>query len=334
MGNLLRFVRGISKPFRFDIELVGETVFFIRKERDPKELIPGVYGYGHTFPEAYTTWDADVKGSESHQRIVSYDFGGIKCLVRFESDGYLKHLVHTDEATISGSNSLGTAGDETINAALTAINLGSAKQLSATEAGPSSGSKLIIQSAGQRIQQNAVYDLKTRTAAREIDMSEMYPRLWVSQIPNFIVAYHTRGEFDEESIHVKDVRDDVFTWQADNQDAVKRLHMLLHLIIAFAQKSKPKREFEVCRSELDIIEIREQEPDGRHVLPGELLEEWSARQVDVRDGGGGLSDDGYEQYAESQSKFDNSDLESEVGSEKDNTACSAEDCGYCGHCHY
>src|SRR5437764_7357210 len=93
MGNLLRFVRKIDKPFRFHVEVVGNTVFFIRREISPTELIPNVRGYGHTFPEAYTTWETDARGSESHQRIVMYTFGGLKCLVRFESDGYLRDLV-------------------------------------------------------------------------------------------------------------------------------------------------------------------------------------------------------------------------------------------------
>ena len=50
MGNLLRFVRSIDKPFRFSVEVVDSTVFFVRKENQPDELIDGVRGYGHTFP--------------------------------------------------------------------------------------------------------------------------------------------------------------------------------------------------------------------------------------------------------------------------------------------
>ncbi|KAL9102571.1 MAG: hypothetical protein Q9163_002289 [Psora crenata] len=62
LGSLLRFVRRVDKPFRFFGEVVGNTVFFTRHKNSPTPLLVGVKGYGHTFPEAHTTWDADVRG--------------------------------------------------------------------------------------------------------------------------------------------------------------------------------------------------------------------------------------------------------------------------------
>lgn len=82
LGNLLRFTRGIDKAFRFTAEVIGKTLFLIRKENDPKQFIEGVRGYGHTFPDAYTTCPEEVKDSETHQRIIQYDLGGLQCLVR------------------------------------------------------------------------------------------------------------------------------------------------------------------------------------------------------------------------------------------------------------
>ncbi|KAJ5504067.1 hypothetical protein N7463_006941 [Penicillium fimorum] len=97
MGNLLRFALGHDKPFRMLVEVLGNTVFFIRRENSPTEMIPDVYGYGHTFPEAYTTWSARVGGSESHQRVMEYKFAGMQCLIRFEADGFLPDLVPDTE---------------------------------------------------------------------------------------------------------------------------------------------------------------------------------------------------------------------------------------------
>ena len=93
LGSLLRFVRRVDKPFRFFVEVVGNTVFFTRHENSPTQLVEGVKDYGHTFPEAYSTWDADVKGSASHQRLLKYDFAGLDCILRFECDGYIKSKV-------------------------------------------------------------------------------------------------------------------------------------------------------------------------------------------------------------------------------------------------
>ena len=107
-------------------------------------------------------------------------------------------------------------------------------------------------------------------------MSEIYPRLWVSQIPNFIVAYHNQGLFEEENTHVTDVRNEVLKWQGENQDSIKRLHLLVNLIVAFAKKSNQKGQLEVCRSDLDTIEIREHATNASHVLPDNLLNQWTA----------------------------------------------------------
>jgi hypothetical protein len=88
LGSLLRFARGTVQSFRMLVEVIGNTVFLIRSENSPTEIIPDVRGYGHTFPEAYTTWNASGQGSESHQRLINYDFAGMNCLVRFEVDGF------------------------------------------------------------------------------------------------------------------------------------------------------------------------------------------------------------------------------------------------------
>jgi hypothetical protein len=89
IGNLMRFSGSLSKPFRFDVDMVGDTVLFVRRESSPTEIIQDLQGYGHTFPEAYTTWDSAVRNSCSHQRVVQYEFGGLKFLVRSVSPKFL-----------------------------------------------------------------------------------------------------------------------------------------------------------------------------------------------------------------------------------------------------
>jgi hypothetical protein len=48
LGSLMRFLKGHDKPFRFTVEAVGRTVFFVRRENAPDELIPGPRGFGPT----------------------------------------------------------------------------------------------------------------------------------------------------------------------------------------------------------------------------------------------------------------------------------------------
>lgn len=320
MGNLLRFARGTDDTFRFGIELVGKTVFFVRQEKHPKELIPDVFGYGHTFPARYTAWEADVKGSKSHQRIISYNFSGIKCAVRFECDGYLKYLAHPGERQASGSTMSKVIRDETVTASLEQLSIGETE---------SSQNSLEVQSAGEVVPQGSIFDLKTRSNRKEIDMSQMYPRLWVSQIPNFIVAYHTQGLFKDEDIHVKDVRDEVIKWQEENQASVKRLHVLLNLIIEFAKTANQNKQLEICRNEVDTIEIRERgAADNLRVLPDSLLDTWEGGSTGLGDESPGVSD------IDHNITDDWPEPDSDAESEKDYTACSASGCGYCGHCRY
>jgi hypothetical protein len=113
IGNLLRFAGSQTKPFRFDVDVIGETIFFVRRENSPTELIKDVRGYGHTFPESYTTWDSDVRSSVSHQRIISYDFGELRLLVRTETDAYVKSPTNTKIKSLASQYNLEDAMKKT-----------------------------------------------------------------------------------------------------------------------------------------------------------------------------------------------------------------------------
>lgn len=326
LGNLLRFVRGGDKAFRFSVEVIGDTVFLIRKENDPKQLIEGVRGFGHSFPDAYTTWPEEVKGSETHQRIVQYDLGGLQCLVRFECDGFFGGKPQADH--LLSSTALPPSADHLAEAlSSTAI---SAPQ--ASGAGP-----LTIKQAGRTVTQADIFDLKTRSGkhGKSIKMDDITPQLWLKQVPNFVVAYHDGfGLF--ENVQVRDVRKLISDFEKDNADAIRRLVLLLNKVIAIAKADK-KGLLEVYCPGQDVLEVRRQFGAGVHALPKALKEQWEARcehggldlnGEDTGHGampGFGLSDMGNEEFLGALGDSD---------AEKDFTACSAEECGYCGECTY
>lgn len=324
LGNLLRFARGIDKAFRFNVEVIGETVFFIRKENDPREVIKDVRGFGHTFPEAYTTWEHSVQGSETHQRIIRYAFGGLNCLVRFESDGYIREASAVNDTT--PANAAGNQDD-----LLQALQGAAVSQ--PFHSMTSTPGLLEIKNGGFIVPQRSIFDLKTRSVRknRDIDMSDIYPALWIKQIPNFIVAYHDgRGLFQD--VRVQDVRDDMEAWARDNEAGICRFATLLGKIVDFA-RSKSDKLLEVYCPGKDRLEIRTQYGDGVHALPVDLLDLWehmgvastqsgASDESDYSDGGIGF-DDKYGLYTDS----DDSSFE------PDYTACSR-DCGYCGKCTY
>ncbi|CAG5138526.1 uncharacterized protein ALTATR162_LOCUS381 [Alternaria atra] len=327
LGNLLRFTRGIDKAFRFNVEVIGETVFFVRKENDPKEVIKDIRGFGHTFPEAYTTWEHSVKGSETHQRIIRYKFGGLNCLVRFESDGYIRETPAVNDTapakTAVNQHDLLQALQET------AISQPSNTTISKPDA-------VKIKHGGSAVSQQSIFDLKTRSGKhkRDIDMSDIYPAIWIKQISNFIVAYHDGAGLFED-IRVQDVKNDVQAWARDNRDAIRRFATLLDKIVDIA-RSNASKLLEVYCSGTDRLEIRVQYGDGVHALPADLVDRWekietsiisthddASDEFEYDDGGIGI-DDRYDPDMDSD----------DAGTEPDYTACSADDCGYCGKCTY
>jgi hypothetical protein len=323
LGNLLRFVRKQDKAFRFAVETIGNTVFFLRKENDPKEVIPDVRGYGHTFPEENTTWEKEVKGSETHQRIVQYEFGGFTCLVRFECDGYIKDKDVADRDSKNKPISL-----EVDNNLLFDFNKATiAKSLCSQSLG-TDGIK--IERGGSEVPQCSIFDLKTRSGKynKEINMSDIYPLLWIKQVPNFIVAYHDGAGLFRD-VRVQDIRKGVQEWEKDNIDAIRRLEVLLKEIVTFARSNKGL--LEVYSPHKDCLELRKQYGEGEHALPDELRDRWvrpgvADTYLSDSDDGGYTLDGGQDS--------DNGWNASSDGDEPDYTACSAEDCGYCGKCTY
>lgn len=325
LGNLLRFVRGIDKTFRFNVEIIGETVFLIRKENDPKELIEGIHGFGHSFPEAYTTWPKEVRGSETHQRIVQYNLGGLQCLVRFECDGFFDNLSNGSNSHSSVQKGSATSPSQDVLAQAMSDTTISTQPNHSTD-------PLTIKHAGEVIPQRSIFDLKTRSGKhrKEINMDDITPQLWLKQIPNFIVAYHDGFGFFQD-IQIQDTRSRLSEWEGDNTQAIRRLIILLKKIIEIA-KSDKRGLLEIYCPGTDVLEIRNQFGDGLSALPAALNEAWVTR---CEMGGLELDDDtGYGASPQSDRGASTDGHVDSDEDEKDFTACSAEDCGYCGRCTY
>jgi hypothetical protein len=255
IGNLLRFASSQSKPFRFDVDVVGDTVLFVRRENSPTELITDLQGYGHTFPEAYTAWDSEVRNSCSHQRLVHYDFGGLKFLVRSETDGYVKDprldLVKGAQAT----------EPQSLEDALSGVALGQ----SIVDA----GQKLEVRLQGKKIPQNLIFDLKTRASYKQFDMNEILPRLWVNQTSKFLIAYHQFGVFDNPK--VEDIRAQILDWENRNSDLLARFHAIVKRIVDAVRDSKDQ-QCEVSSDGEGLLRITKQIGEGRRALPSDVVQ--------------------------------------------------------------
>lgn len=253
-------------------------MFLVRKENSPTELIEGVRGYGHTFPEAYTRWEPSVKQSVSHQRVVKYDFAGLKCLVRCESDGYLGDSLGSEDQGRSMSHcSVEPSESGDIPSLLTA-----AESITVSEKTPANDTDLAVESAGHEVPQSAVFDLKTRSAHREIDMEEVYPRLWVSQTEKFIIAYHKAGQFRDIQIH--DLGDSIHDWEDRKEELLHRFHSTLHQLIATARQSR-HQTIEVRRIAMGPLQIRKHTEQHWSALPPDLKAKWAGEATSKSYGG-------------------------------------------------
>lgn len=256
IGNLLRFAGSESKTFRFDVDVVGDIVLFVRKESSPTELITDLRGYGHTFPEAYTTWDSEVRSSCSHQRIIQYDFCGLKLLVRTETDGYVKEACTKAPSNVTNSTSQ-LSLDEALG------------KMAVSDTEVAQDQKLQLRMQGMRVRQDQIFDIKTRASYKPFDMNEILPRLWLNQTSKFVIAYHQSGHFKKPE--VKDVRQEVMRWENDNSALLARFHALVKRIVDVVRDSD-RKQYEVSWDGSGPLFVTEQIGERKKALPSDLLQ--------------------------------------------------------------
>jgi hypothetical protein len=231
--------------------MIGDTVFLIRKENSPTELIKDVKGYGHTFPAAYTKWDDGLEKPVSHQRIITYDFGGLECLVRFGCDGYIKN------PSLASRPATG----------ISEIDL------------PSSSTNLEIKTKGTKIDQAFIFEIKTRHISHKINMEDMLPKLWITQTPGFLEAYYDKpGVFLDPQI--RDVKPDVEGWEKENASALRRFHAVLTRIqdIVGDELSGCVEVSWQGSGPLKITRAVPEDGKLRRAFPADILEKWRAKQ--------------------------------------------------------
>ena len=319
LGNLLRFVRQQEKPFRILVELVDETLFLIRRENSPTELINGVRGFGHSFPEVYTTWDFDVKESTSHQRLLRYSFGGLHLLVRFEADGYLPEPKNEASKPITSRAKISEHFDvEDLTKSFKAAKVNSEEYLTLPS---STNDTLVAKQAGGVVGQDRIFDLKTRSSWKKDQdlLSEEIPRLWIAQISNFVVAYHEKGAFKPENVIIRDVKQDVAKWETEQDFVLAQLAALLHTLKSKAREQMDGR-FEIRRTEKGDFELRRQLADAGEALSQGVKNEWIRSSKKVAS-------------SEKENSVDATSTLLWDDGTCDYTACT-DACQYCGHCTY
>lgn len=272
MVKLFDFVVGSTRGFEIDVEMVGSRALFVRREKQNTEIITGFRGFGINFPEEYTRWDSETKGSSSHHRIARFEFAGLTYLLRSECDGYL-----ADKA--SDIPNRGQSPQQIEDDHSTTSNLlNSSTLLTIGEHLPITARSLITRNVGHEIRQEATIEIKTRAAHRFLDMDMVLPRLWMSQTQNLIIAYHKGNRFDD--VRVKDVQNDIKTWETEHRRDLLSLHVLIRTIVDTVRSSRSKK-CRIKRVEAGNLQIRELGADCPNALPEDLCERLAMKMKDV-----------------------------------------------------
>ncbi|KIJ62266.1 hypothetical protein HYDPIDRAFT_158061 [Hydnomerulius pinastri MD-312] len=220
--KLLRFIGGAQgeQDFRIDIDLVGTTCLFTRREEKNCENFVNFCGYGYEYEKAATTATRGCEKAVGHHRIVSYDFGGLKVLLRFEVDACTLASTSDDDLLQSFSTlDTGTGGG------------------AATTAPPLPASVLTVKYTTPRtlVPQSAMIEIKTRAVHRALDWTNIYPQLYLSQTAYLYVAKHDRGNFRAvERVDLDGVTMKPYAKQAEA--SMGKLKALLDVILEAVRK--------------------------------------------------------------------------------------------------
>ncbi|KAF2790757.1 hypothetical protein K505DRAFT_351745 [Melanomma pulvis-pyrius CBS 109.77] len=192
--KLLRFLDGTSsESFRIHVEIVdGKTALFTRMDHETTTVIQGFRGYGRNVENACTK---RATGTSGYYRITNFRFGGLQCVVRHETDGYMEDptgpaLVQKQERTTDSLPQL-------------------LETLQLAESTPESTrtSIITIKREGKEVDCGSILEIKTRAAGKSLDMIETTAQLWISQTPHLAVSYHKNGIFND--VQVRDMTQNV-----------------------------------------------------------------------------------------------------------------------------
>lgn len=275
------FVNGNAHDFEFKAEVIHDTILFARKEEQSRRTIaPGEFaGYRHAFEEEYTSLKGCAKGSTSHHRIMGYNFGGFRFLIRSAVDAYLENLTVTPEE----SRSVQVFDEDDIAKYMKSASLvGEAPTTQRTSKIP-----VTVVDGGEHIPHGALLELKTRSkfSKSPFTLEDKIFDLWVSQTPNFVLASYQNATLKRSAIRsfqprlaefvdldVKPMRNVLKEWESKNEEKLRRLLIVLRKVV---EAVKIMHAPCVVRYEQEAgLQVLRLEDETHLLLPKDLYDKW------------------------------------------------------------
>jgi len=190
-NNLKKLLRWVTKSgtaacndFRIDTQLAGEKTVLFRRWEKKNEAFGGKNqkSYGFNFEHEVTTPATGCQDGTGHHRIITYDFGGLKLVVRFEVDACLP----------SPTSTTNDAGDDLADM-VSDLTISSTTSSSSSSANIPS---LKIVRGGRVVPQSSLMELRTRSiTSKNTNWKDTFPQLYLSQTPLHYLAIHEEGNF-------------------------------------------------------------------------------------------------------------------------------------------
>ncbi|KAL8335703.1 hypothetical protein RB601_008654 [Gaeumannomyces tritici] len=216
--------------FRVGLQLVRDKTLVVTKQ-DMLTWHPSATrasGVGLSFERLFTrAAEPGREGDQSHHRVISYDLGGLRCVVQFEVDAC--YYAGGEGKMATGSEADDAArGGLTIEEKLLALSL-EPPTLADTTPPPTTAATaaapVVLDSAGAA-PQSTVAEMKTCNAGkRQSRLSGALPQLWFGRTPWFI-----QGRREGNAVTVVDVTDVTrrfADWEERHQETLRRLVTLV-----------------------------------------------------------------------------------------------------------
>ncbi|KAF8448112.1 hypothetical protein BGX38DRAFT_1190328 [Terfezia claveryi] len=258
------------RDFEIAVEIVNNTALFTRLERCTSEVIGSqeFRGYGHEFEKEFTKYPSSVKRSTSHHRIVTYSFGGLNIIVRFEADGALPPAADPVNITKATPAKI----SEQILTDLPSMRL----QDGLPPTTPTSASRLGVMKAGEPVPQDRILEIKTRVQHKAIGIPECMSQLWFSDTRNLFIGLHNSGIF--HTINKYQVDEEMNSqWEKQHEKQLGLLVDLLGKIIATAKGSSCRTKVRGVKGKVTLEEWQATQGPAAHLtkLPVDLIAFWS-----------------------------------------------------------
>jgi len=193
-----------SENWDIEVELVHNTLFLTRWEKNYNLLFSGSFnsGFGHSFESEFLGYENGMEESCSHHRMVEYEIGGMKWVVRFEADGYSVDTHQDNEAKIATSMD----------------------NLCLEDATPMMLEGVSVVRKGYLVPPSSIIEVKCRSGNRTVGRNDTL-QCYISQTKHLFVGGHKDGVVHQ--VNKTDLSSNLEAWERGHEAELGKLLTLV-----------------------------------------------------------------------------------------------------------